>query len=353
MKQLLTVFLIAYSFVLLAQDTHFTQFYAAPLTLNPALTGVFDGKYRFSLIYRDQWRRVLDSPYQTFAAGLDLRFPINIRGKRQKDAAAVGLMFYNDRVPSVDFSTNQIALSGAFHKSLNKDNSQFLSGGIQIGIAQRNVGYENLSFQDQFDGTSGYNDPTSEVLPSNNFTYADYAVGINYSYAPRRGIALFMGAALYHILEPQASFFYDRTGELTDPEEFGNSRLFRKYAFQLSARLPINDKIDLLPRAIAAFQGPHAEINVGTNLRFGLGEFNSTALHIGTWVRPVTNKNNTFTLDAVVLMAGFELNNFLLGFSYDATLNDLTTNRQGQGAFEISIAYLGEYENETILCPKF
>lgn len=353
MKKLLTAFLVGFSFIAVAQDTHFTQFYAAPLTLNPALTGVFDGKYRFSLIYRDQWRRVLDSPYQTFAAGLDLRFPISISGRRQQDAAAVGLLFYNDRVPSIDFSTNQIAISGAFHKSLNKDNSQFLSGGLQLGIAQRNIGYENLTFQDQFDGTSGYTDPTSENLPGNNFTYADYSVGINYSYAPARGVALFVGAGLYHIFEPQISFFYSRDDRVDPPDFLGSNRLFRKYTAQVSLRLPIAERIDLLPRAIAAFQGPHAEINAGTNIRFGLGEFSKSALHIGSWVRPVTTENDTFTLDAVVLMAGFELNNFLLGFSYDATLNDLATNRQGQGAFEISIAYLGDYENEAILCPKF
>jgi hypothetical protein len=30
-----------------AQDPHFSQFYMTPLYLNPALTGAFDGNYRF------------------------------------------------------------------------------------------------------------------------------------------------------------------------------------------------------------------------------------------------------------------------------------------------------------------
>jgi hypothetical protein len=58
-------------------------------------------------------------------------------------------------------------------------------------------------------------------------------------------------------------------------------------------------------------------------------------------------------MDAVVGMIGLEYNNVLLGVSYDANFTDLSLNRQGQGALEISIAYLGEYENETVICPKF
>lgn len=352
MKHILTVLLLSLSISVFAQDTHFTQFYAAPLTLNPALTGVFDGKYRFSMVYRDQWRKTLEQPYKTFAAGLDLRFPLDAK-RKYKDAASVGLMFFSDNVPGVDFSTNQIGLSGAFHKSLSTANNQYLSLGAQINLAQRSVNYEDLTFNDQFDGTTGFTDPSGELLPSNNFAFSDYAVGLNYSYSPKRGIGLFVGAALHHILEPQVSFYYDRDRQLDNPAQFGDSKLFRKISGQLSLRVPVSEKVDLLPRAIIAIQGPHTEINAGTNVRFGLGAFSKSAFHIGGWLRPVTSEDSSFDLDAVVVMAGFEFNNFLLGFSYDATLNDLATARQGQGAFEISIAYLGEYENETILCPKF
>jgi hypothetical protein len=38
-----------------AQDPHFSQFFASPLTLNPALTGKFDGVLRVAGNYRDQW----------------------------------------------------------------------------------------------------------------------------------------------------------------------------------------------------------------------------------------------------------------------------------------------------------
>lgn len=41
-------------------DPHFTQYYVYPSWLNPALTGAFDGDYRISGIYRNQWGNIRD-----------------------------------------------------------------------------------------------------------------------------------------------------------------------------------------------------------------------------------------------------------------------------------------------------
>ena len=93
------------------------------------------------------------------------------------------------------------------------------------------------------------------------------------------------------------------------------------------------------------------QVNAGTNLRFAMGQYGSTALHIGSWVRPVRNDDG-FGLDAVVVLAGIELSNMLIGLSYDLNLRALQVS-QRQGAFEISLTYLGNYDNEEIVCPKF
>jgi hypothetical protein len=41
--------------VVAAQDSHFSQFFSSPLTLNPAFTGKFFGTYRVAGNYRNQW----------------------------------------------------------------------------------------------------------------------------------------------------------------------------------------------------------------------------------------------------------------------------------------------------------
>src|SRR5436190_24180956 len=41
-----------------AQDPNFSQFFVSPLTLNPALTGKFNGDVRVAGNYRDQWPEI-------------------------------------------------------------------------------------------------------------------------------------------------------------------------------------------------------------------------------------------------------------------------------------------------------
>lgn len=347
MKYIPILVFVLLSLLIKAQDPHFTQFYSAPLTLNPALTGAFQGKYRLSAIYRDQWRSVLDKPYVTFSSGIDLRFGLDNKS-RYKDAAGVGLMFFTDKVNEVEFSTSQISLSGAYHKSLDQSNLQYLSLGFQASVAQRNVIYQNLTFGDQFNGEDGYTFDSAENLPENNFTFGDFAVGLNYSYSPKRRMAFFAGAALHHFLQPNVSFY--------SPEQnmvYEDNKLLLRISGQVSASLPLNALVTLVPRVMVAKQGSHLEANSGTNFRIALNDYSSFAMHIGGWVRTAGNESDEFFVDAIIAMFGIEFKNVLFGFSYDINLKNLSSYRNGQGALEFSIAYLGEYENEAILCPKF
>ncbi|HHS95263.1 MAG TPA: type IX secretion system membrane protein PorP/SprF, partial [Phaeodactylibacter sp.] len=335
-------------FQLNAQDKHFTQFYATPLTLNPALTGAIQGRYRVSAIYRDQWRGVLDQPYVTFSTAVDVNFDVDLNS-RYKDQVAVGLLFFNDKVSGIDFSTNQIALSAAFHKGLDYDKKQFLSLGIQGALAQRNINYEDIFFDDQFNSFDEYSLPTAEIFPENNFAYGDLSLGLNYRLA-RKKTSLNAGVAMHHVLSPEVSF-YESPEE--DPDLFPRSRLYRQLSAQLALNIQLSDNLFLSPRILYAQQGPHREVNTGTNLRIKLNDFNNNSIHLGTWLRPVYNQDKSYSLDAVVALVGLELGAVTIGLSYDANLTDLSTYRQGQGAFEFSIAYIGSFDNEDILCPKF
>ncbi|MFN5148175.1 MAG: type IX secretion system membrane protein PorP/SprF, partial [Flavobacteriia bacterium] len=60
-----------------AQDPTFTQFYANPLYLNPALAGSY-GCSRFALNYRNEWP-ALSGNYVTYSASYDQYFK-NISG---------------------------------------------------------------------------------------------------------------------------------------------------------------------------------------------------------------------------------------------------------------------------------
>ena len=344
-----SLFILLLQFTIYAQDQHFTQFFAAPLTLNPALSGAFDGNYRLGIVHRDQGGQEVENPYLTTAAAIDLRFNAGKVGKTARDAFGIGVLFYNDRVPDFDLSTNQMFFSGAYHKSLGKANEQFLSVGFQVGIAQRNINYNNLSFGDQFDGSTGYTIGTGESLPENNFAYFDMGIGLNYTLFTEKNTAIYLGAAYHHFNEPQVSFYYDKRAEV----QLGDDTLLPKFTSYLSLQLPVGETVQLHPRLLFYSQGRHLAVNAGSNLRFLFSDVKGTALHVGGWVRPVRYEDDSYDLDSAILMTGFELNNFLLGFSYDLNLSDASNIQSRRGALEFSIVYLGNYENELILCPKF
>jgi hypothetical protein len=73
MKKILFSLLFSFNcLVLLAQDPTFTQFYANPVYLNPALAGS-SGCPRVALNYRNQWPQ-LTGNYVTYAASYDSYF---------------------------------------------------------------------------------------------------------------------------------------------------------------------------------------------------------------------------------------------------------------------------------------
>lgn len=352
---LIAFFSIFFAFTVQAQDRLFSQNYAAPLFLNPALTGAFDGKFRVSGIYRNQYNGILEDPFETYSVAADFKFGLG-QDRRKKDLVGIGLAFFTDKVGRVDFSTTNIALSGAFHKALDPRSKTYLSGGFQLGIVQRNLNYSSITFQDQFDGLNGFLDPTAENLPENNFAFGDFNAGINYVWTPKARTSLFVGVGIHHFLTPPVGFYARQEG-LTD---YAEDPLDMKLSLQVSGSLPFGERFSILPRVIAAAQGPHLKIDAGTNLRVGIGELQDFALHIGGYARMVTNTTDgnagadvqpaAFEIPTAVAMVGLEYNNVLFGFSYDIFLQDAGL---GQNAFEISVAYLGEYEDDLLLCPKF
>jgi type IX secretion system PorP/SprF family membrane protein len=343
-KYFLFIFSFVLSLNLWGQDRHFSQFYSAPIYLNPANTGAYEGKFRLGLIYRDQWRGTLDNPFITNSGYVDIRTKLKISSSHQ-DFAGIGVLFFADKVGSVDFNTNNLSIVGAIHKSLDIINSQYLSFGLQFGLSSRNINYEKLNFADQFNGIDLYSLNSNEVFPENNFSFSDLSTGLQYSVRIRKSYTVYFGGAIHHILTPLVSFYKDDNG--------AESRLPRKFTVYGGTELPISYAASLVPRIILMSQGSHFEITAGSNIRMLLNDYSSFALHLGAWLRNTRDIDKAISPDAVVLLAGIEYNRILLGFSYDLNLGSLSRFNTGKQAFEISIGYLGEHEEDGIVCPKF
>lgn len=349
----LTLFICGMSMLLstsaYGQDPHYSQFYASPLTLNPALAGTAAGNYRIAVNYRDQWRGALDNPLKTFGVAGDLKFVMNDREARP-DIAAGGFMFFSDQVGDFDLNTNQIAIMGAYHKSLSQKFDNYLGIGFQLGLLQKSINYEDLFFQDQFNAIDDFNLTTGELLPANNYAFLDFAVGLNYSIAPVKGKQYYAGLSYAHLTSPNVSFY--RIDDTPNLDLVRDNAIHAKLTGYVGASFQTSENLEIQPRALFLSQGPHTEVNLGTNLKYKFSESDKTFIHFGPWLRFVQNEE-AFGVESIVFSAGYELKNMLIGISYDHSISDLVTDRKGLNAFEISITYLGEVDNNDGFCPTF
>jgi len=162
MKRLLLTVTICGTLVskALAQDPNFSQFFASPLTLNPALTGKFDGVYRVAGNYRNQWPTIYNA-FTTYTASFDMgilknRIP-------EYDQFGVGILGFSDQAGDGVLKTNSVALSVAYHKSIDENGYNQIGAGFQGGFVSKRLDVTKVTFEDQLT-TSGFTGPTSEIF---------------------------------------------------------------------------------------------------------------------------------------------------------------------------------------------
>ena len=92
MKKILSTLTVcvALAGALNAQDPNFSQFFASPLSLNPALTGKFDGSFRVAGNYRNQWPTI-NNAFVTKTASIDF----GILKNRLADIDHIGVFYFS------------------------------------------------------------------------------------------------------------------------------------------------------------------------------------------------------------------------------------------------------------------
>jgi len=333
-----------------AQDPHYSQYFSVPLYTNPALAGSYGGTYRIYAIYRSQWQPALQNPYRNFSAGGDFRFTVGDGKNRNPDFASIGLLFNTDKVAVSDFNTTQVSLTGAFQKSLDRHAIHYLGIGFQIGIGQKNINYENLSFQDQFNNIDQFSLSSSEILPPNNFGYFDLTLGINYAVTIKKENKFFTGLAIHHINTPNISFYSN--SDLSNPDLIKDISLDSRISFHAAYDVNTFEGIGISPRLLFLSQGKHQKISLGANARFTIDPKEGKSFHVGIYGRTAKNEG-AIAFESMVFLTAYQNENMVIGFSYDLNLSDILNDAQGFNSFEISITYIGEHENDSYLCPEF
>jgi type IX secretion system PorP/SprF family membrane protein len=313
-----------------AQDPHFSQYYAAPLTLNPANAGFFDGDARFSINERQQWWNV-GYNYNTTSLSADVKlFKQQIP---EFDTFALGFAGIFDNSSNGALQSNYISVSGAYHKSLAYNGSQTLALGVQLSYTNRHFDYNKLTFASQYTGL-GF-DATIPVDVNYNNTmvsYPDMHIGLLYA-AHLPNANLYAGVSLYHILRPNESINND-----------------------LSVRLPIRKaihaggEVNLGAVSSVLFSGYYMDQDGAKDRILGgaycLKMNNSYSqilnLYFGMWYR---------LSDSYIPYLGMDYENLNVGVNYGLPSSSQLNFRPN--TFEVSLTYKIHSNLKTALCPRF
>jgi len=313
-----------------AQDVHFSEFYNSPLLLNPSYTGFFNGDYRLTAMYRNQWSSIT-TPYSTIEGSADFRL---LEGNTKSNILGLGIDAFSDKAGDSQFSTNEVSLSCGFSMATTPDKKNYLSGGVSAAFGDASINYANLIFDQQWFHPGL---PTAENVTLNSYNYADISGGVSWHYIPNRFTNFNIGAAVFHINQPIQSFI----GE-------SNSILYRKYVVDASAQFSISGDFDLYPKAMYDIQGPYRELDFGGLVRYNLstGYKKNDGVYFGLFYR---------WGDALIATARVDVNALSFAFSYDINTSSLYIDSRAEGGPELSIIYVGKFTKtkSTVYCPRF
>jgi type IX secretion system PorP/SprF family membrane protein len=355
MKRFLPIFSILFLFTcsldLKAQDPVFSQFYAAPVHLNPAMSGVFDGKFRVGLNYRDQWSSVLkDNPFRTIAASFDLRQNIS-----RYDYFSVGLSVMRDEAGLAQFQQNRSYFSFSYMKQLGtgryRRSDQFLIAGGQVGVGQNRITWNDLWFNAQFNTNSYLPDPgnlpsgENSVMGESQTTdlFLDANAGLMYYVLFDENRSFYIGGSISHLTQPNISFL-----------ENGEDPLYSRWLGHMGGEFPFSRQLSLLPAAMVTGQGPSLQSLFGGNFRYSNNDWRELAIRLGVWGRLANQLESEMALDAVIATAILEMDRWNIGLSYDITASSFRAANNSRGAFEVSLIYVHPADRRvSVNCPKF
>lgn len=322
----------------IAQDPNFSQFFVSPLTLNPALTGKFNGTFRVAGNYRDQWPAISNA-FITSTASFDL--PILTGRISPLDTWGVGVMAMTDKTANGILSTNSISFTTAYHKGLDEDGLHQLGIGFQGTYTTKRLDGSKLHFENELDQQGEWTLPSGETIDDKvvNVKYFDFSVGALYNGSTDGYNNFYMGVSAYHVNKPQESFtgiFYTLNPRIT---------------VHAGGAIPLGDRSKTIYlSSLFSRQASASNIVLGGAAGFNVNgdEENPTNFYAGLWTR-FNNLN-----DAVIPYVGLEFGGFRLGASYDVNISSLKTASQSRGGIEISLIYTNlPAGSKGIPCPRF
>ncbi len=303
-RKTLVAVLVFFALIAKGQDLHFSLADYSPLTLNAGETGAFDGDWRVTGNYRQQWKSI-GKPFQTIAAAYDLQI-YALPGQ-----FSAGLVIVNDQSGAIDLINNRVYLS--------------------VGFAHNN---DNI----------GMYDPTlslSESNLSNQTNYFDLNAGLVAERKLKSG-SIKGGFSVQHVNAPNVSFFNNKD-QLT--QRF-NSYVKWSHDFDSDVFIRPMILVSTIQKAQELVFGGDVGLYVSDSPN-GVKE-----ISLGIDLRNGFNRN----ADAYIASIGVVIGDFRAALAYDVNYSNLNQATNNRGAIEFSLIYISPstaIKYITIPCDRY
>lgn len=334
MKKVLIICLFCCSLAK-AQDPEFSQYYAAPLYLNPAFAGT-SVDHRFIANYRNQWPSVSQA-FQTYSFSYDYNLATHNSG--------LGFLLMADKAGSANLKSTQLNFQYAYKVKLSE--RMVLSSGVNFGVGSRTIDFNKLIFYQQLDFSqnSDHLPPPPSNVKLEGQTYFDFGAGM-LVYSRK----VWFGFSMSHLNRPNRS--------LMDAE----SEIPVKTSVHGGIRLPLYHGVfkrdrtaSIAPSFVYKQQGNFDQLDLGSYFFY-------EPVVVGLWYRGIPlqqNAKDNISHDAIVVVLGFQLQNVELSYSYDVTVSEL--GPISGGAHELGLKFKIELATQAtkrkrerfIPCPTF
>ncbi len=316
-------------FMVRAQDPQFTQYYATPAFLNPALSGMEKDVY-FGLSYRSQWKN-LGIPYETYQ--FTMMHPIFTQGSENTQTGGVGLTVFQDKAGETNtFKTTGVLITAGYNLRIDRSNMNIISFGVQAGVIQKRIDISNLQWGSQYNALFGYDqyiDPTLE-LEEDGRSFPVVNAGLVYYFNPYKNYYInkfsgFLGGSIAYLNRPDESIILNRVETLPSLIKLHGGMEYK-----------LSSNFFLSPSFLFMSQATFSQYNMGIYGTYQLShftrgsKFKPTHVTFGGWYR---------IGDAYIFSFGLATKTISFGLSYDMNSSTLGNAASNLGAYELSVFY--------------
>lgn len=324
------VFVLGFISTQFGQGIHFSQWYEAPVIMNPANAGSYFGDYRANLNYRNQWATIGNS-YKTMYASYDM--PIK-KNESDMKTTGIGASFYSDKAGKSNYGRTEALVSLSQSVAVNR--RMDLSVGLGFVYGQVSANFDKLKWDNQYDGTN-YNEnlPTGENIFNTKSTYFDLNAGFLARFIGRKKNETNLGLSILNASQLSSNTLSGGGNE--------NSRSMR-IIFHGKSEIPVYKYRGdyLVPTLYLSAQGASRVIALGGTYKMNLGMQSS---YTGYYTSSFLEFGGIYRhLDALVAIVKFDWEQKIqIGASYDINISRLRNASVYQGGFEISLVWKGKF----------